>query len=265
MNNLKIHLCSDIHTEFKYYFIPDMEDEANTIVVLAGDIGVAKRPEMTYLPLIVNACRRFKHVFMVMGNHEPYHGKFPTTYAKIWNQTLDLENFDLLETEAVVIDDVAFIGATLCTDMDKNDPLTVYYAKAKMRDYKHIRTGPVAIPWRQKLAPLDTMTDHRMAKEYIFPVIEFHKKEGRKVVVITHQLPSFMSITDELKGDNLNGAYASELGNEICDAKPDLWCHGHTHHSFDYMIGNTRIVCNPRGYVPDEPNKGFIDDLIIEI
>ena len=178
---------------------------------------------------------------------------------------LGLENFDLLEKEAVVIDDVAFIGATLWTDMDKNDPLTMYYAKAKMRDYKHIRTGPVAIPWRQKLAPLDTMTDHRMAKEYIFPVIEFHKKEGRKVVVITPHLQSFMSITDELKGDNLNGAYASELGNEICDAKPDLWCHGHTHHSFDYMIGNTRIVCNPRGYVPDEPNKGFIDDLIIEI
>ena len=28
-----------------------------------------------------------------------------------------------------------------------------------------------------------------------------------------------------------------------------LWTHGHTHHEFDYMVGSTRVVCNPRGYV----------------
>jgi len=28
-----------------------------------------------------------------------------------------------------------------------------------------------------------------------------------------------------------------------------LWIHGHTHESFDYMVGDTRIVCNPRGYI----------------
>jgi hypothetical protein len=27
-----------------------------------------------------------------------------------------------------------------------------------------------------------------------------------------------------------------------------LWTHGHTHEDFDYMVGSTRIVCNPRGY-----------------
>ena len=28
-----------------------------------------------------------------------------------------------------------------------------------------------------------------------------------------------------------------------------LWTHGHTHEDFDYMVGETRIVCNPRGYI----------------
>jgi hypothetical protein len=28
-----------------------------------------------------------------------------------------------------------------------------------------------------------------------------------------------------------------------------LWTHGHTHELFDYMIGDTRVVCNPRGYI----------------
>jgi hypothetical protein len=27
-----------------------------------------------------------------------------------------------------------------------------------------------------------------------------------------------------------------------------VWTHGHTHETFDYMVGTTRIVCNPRGY-----------------
>jgi hypothetical protein len=31
-----------------------------------------------------------------------------------------------------------------------------------------------------------------------------------------------------------------------------LWTHGHTHEEFDYMIGSTRVVCNPRGYADYE-------------
>lgn len=30
--------------------------------------------------------------------------------------------------------------------------------------------------------------------------------------------------------------------------KIKAWTHGHTHDNYDYMIGTTRIVCNPRGY-----------------
>jgi len=28
-----------------------------------------------------------------------------------------------------------------------------------------------------------------------------------------------------------------------------LWVHGHTHDPYDYVIGETRVVCNPRGYI----------------
>ena len=33
--------------------------------------------------------------------------------------------------------------------------------------------------------------------------------------------------------------------------------HGHTHHSFDYQIGEWRVVCNPHGYYPRHLNKDF--------
>jgi predicted MPP superfamily phosphohydrolase len=262
---MKIHLLSDVHTEFKWYFIPEMEDEENTIVIFAGDIGLAKRPETTYLDTIKNACRRFKHVFMIMGNHEYWRCSFNTTYSKIWNDTLGLENFDILEKETKVIDGVAFIGACLWTDMDKGNPVVRYEAQQTMRDYKRIRIGSDNDPYRRPLKPLDTIADNMRAKEYIFPEITKQKEAGNKVVVITHHAPSFLSVAEHYKGKMINGAYCNELGNEICDLEPELWVHGHTHYSFDYMIHNTRIVCNPRGYAPDELNEDFIDDLILEV
>jgi len=63
----------------------------------------------------------------------------------------------------------------------------------------------------------------------------------------------------------LNGAYASELFEDIMDTQPDLWCHGHIHSSSDYMIGNTRVVCNSRGYFKIEMNKDFNPTLTIEV
>jgi hypothetical protein len=36
-----------------------------------------------------------------------------------------------------------------------------------------------------------------------------------------------------------------------------LWTHGHTHHPFDYVIGECRVVCNPRGY---HQEYGFSED-----
>jgi Icc-related predicted phosphoesterase len=42
----------------------------------------------------------------------------------------------------------------------------------------------------------------------------------------------------------------------ILEHQPRLWINCHTHESFDYEIGKTRVVCNPRGYASTEENKG---------
>jgi Icc-related predicted phosphoesterase len=59
-------------------------------------------------------------------------------------------------------------------------------------------------------------------------------------------------------------AYASDLEDFIIETKPDLWIHGHVHEPFDYVIGKTRIICNPHGYVQD-PYNGFNSKLVIEV
>ena len=71
-----------------------------------------------------------------------------------------------------------------------------------------------------------------------------------KVVVVGHHAPSKLSTKPAYERDVLmNGAYSSDLSEFILDhPRIKLWTHGHTHNDFDYMIGSTRIVCNPRGY-----------------
>jgi UDP-2,3-diacylglucosamine pyrophosphatase LpxH len=57
----------------------------------------------------------------------------------------------------------------------------------------------------------------------------------------------------------MNGGYASDL-EHMMNPNIKAWCHGHTHHSFDYEVNGTRVVCNPYGY-PGE--RKLIDPVVI--
>jgi hypothetical protein len=64
---------------------------------------------------------------------------------------------------------------------------------------------------------------------------------------------------------HMNGAYHSDLSEIMLDnTHIKLWTHGHTHHCFDYVIGETRVVCNPRGYDGYE-DTGWDPMKVIEI
>lgn len=43
-----------------------------------------------------------------------------------------------------------------------------------------------------------------------------------------------------------------------------MWIDGHVHEAFDYCIGETRIVSNPKGYLGENAG-GFRDNLILKI
>jgi hypothetical protein len=47
------------------------------------------------------------------------------------------------------------------------------------------------------------------------------------------------------------------------EGRPALWVHGHTHDSYDYWVGSTRVVCNPRGY--DDENIAFDPVLVVRM
>lgn len=86
-----------------------------------------------------------------------------------------------------------------------------------------------------------------------------------KTVVVTHYLPSMLSVAERYKQDMLSACSASNF--DYLFGKMDLWIHGHTHDNFDYQEKGTRVVCNPRGFVTDRgvENFDFNPDLIIEV
>ena len=132
--------------------------------------------------------------------------------------------------------------------MNNNDWHTKYQVKQGMSDFKIIKNDKNNY---HSLHPDDVIVRHTKSLEFIKNTIV---NTSKKIVVVTHHAPSDMSVADCYKGDILmNGAYRSNLEDFIMDSNINLWCHGHTHFSFDYMLGNTRVVCNPRGYIGHEP------------
>ena len=145
-------VVSDLHLEFSqgHMNLPESSEDKETVLVLAGDIGMAKRAT-TYRPFIEKVAPRFRDVIFILGNHEHYKGHFPTSHTRIWNELVEFDNVHVIEKECLVIDNVAFVCATLWTDMNNHDPMCVEQVRFGMNDYNLVRNGPIEEPWKKKL------------------------------------------------------------------------------------------------------------------
>jgi hypothetical protein len=148
--------------------------------------------------------------------------------------------------------------------MNKHDPLTLHAVRDMMNDFRIIKNDEKGYT---NLKPADTVIRHRETLDYIRSVIT--EKHDEKFVVVGHHSPSFKSVHEEYKAQHLmNGAYHSDLSEFIMDhPQIKLWTHGHTHHTFDYVIGETRVVCNPRGYNSDgySEDTGWNPNMVVEV
>lgn len=306
---MKMYLGSDLHIEFGPLEVHN-RDNAD-VLILSGDIVVAadltrldstnilepSKKTNVYINFFEQCSSMFKDVVYVMGNHEHYHGDFAKS-AKILRDVLkEFPNIHLLDKETKTIDDVTFVGGTLWTDMNKEDPNTLEIIRRRMNDFKLVDNSDRVVNYKT-FEPLDKpvgMTDQEwLAKptqdrnKVIFrtrtalfspeDAVEEHKSllkfideattdKSKKYVVVGHHAPSKQSTKPGYIRDvHMNGGYSSDLSEFILD-RPQIkmWTHGHTHDNFDYMIGTTRVVCNPRGYIDYEPGAYDFDFQLLEI
>jgi Icc-related predicted phosphoesterase len=248
---MRLHVLSDLHLEFAPFVPPDVGAD---VVVLAGDIhlGVGAIPwALTHLPAAP--------VVYVLGNHEFYGHALPKHIGTV-KQRAEGSGVHVLENEVLTIGDAVILGCTLWTDFNLFGIPRVAgsHATQRMTDYRKIRVNPEY----RRLRSIDTALLHRRSRSWLEGQLDQHR--GKKLVVVTHHVPSPRSLAPSTVQDLTSAAYASELSEVVERSEARVWVHGHVHTSSDYVIGRTRVICNPRGY-PDEPNPHFAPDLIINV
>jgi predicted phosphodiesterase len=248
---LRIRILSDLHLEFGPLTLP--ENPAD-VVVLAGDVHVGTKG--------LAWCREWfpeTPVIYVPGNHEYYGFAIPGLTEKLRQEAAGSQVF-ILDDETIKIGRVTFLGTTLWTDFRLlGDPLmSSREAGEVMNDYRRIRVNPSY----RRLRPADTLTRHQQSRRWL--MIQLTERAPRSIVVVTHHAPSARSLGNHESLDLVSAAFASRLDDLVVQSRAALWVHGHIHQAADYVLGNTRVMCNPRGY-PDEPVPEFDPSLVVEI
>jgi predicted phosphohydrolase len=255
-NALLIRCLNDLHNEFGDFVVPQLPEDNKTILVLSGDIDNIKRKK-SIVKFLETVSNQFKLVIYVFGNHEAYKSSLINAKTKLENMITHLDNINVLENQFIVHDDVLFVGATLWTNFNSGDPHSLWQANKVMNDYKYIRYGKVGDPYKRHLSPEDVYIINKNSKKFIFDTVNQQRNKCRKIVVVTHHLPSYILISPEFKNSSYNYLYASELFEDIYNSGIDYWFFGHTHSTTKKSINKTRLICNPRGYYPNDLNKNF--------
>lgn len=270
---MKIQILSDIHLDVnrKYPFsLPD----SDTFTVIAGDISAYTDEAIKWIH------ENVKNGVFVEGNHIGYSNK---PHSIQYYQTQLEKEFPIdasvsyLYDNYKVIDDCVFVGGILFTDFKLYGEGTSFFSKQAsingLNDYRYNRYNSLyerpteaqdKYPAVKKVVPNNYETMFYKTKKAIENACEMFP--DKKIIVVTHHAPSEKSIGVMYQTSKTNSSYASNLENFILDhPNIKLWCHGHIHTSSDYMIGDCRVICNPRGYEMFESNNNFNSRLIMEV
>jgi len=253
---MKLNILSDLHLSRDAMAVPSNDAD---VVILAGDIA---RPREA----VAWALGFSRPVLYVAGNHEFYGGNIAGTIAGL-RRLCDGTHIHVLDNDQVVINGVRFLGTTLWTDFmlwgdGEKRALAMQEAQRFMRDFSviHVEESDSRLFTPDDAAALCSANaqwlEERLAEPHAGPT-----------VVITHHAPSRRSIHSRFSGSLLNGCFVSDLRHLVDGERTQLWVHGHTHDSFDYMLHRTRVVCNPRGYAKNGVNENplFDSNFVVEI
>jgi len=247
---MKLHILNDLHVEFEGF---DPTDTDADVIILAGDIGVGAGG-------LEWAAQKYsdRPVIYVPGNHEFYHHDIDLIGEL---KLAAPANIHLLNDDQVVLNGVRFLGSILWTDFslfgEADKFFSMQRARQSMVDFSIIQKGG------RSFTPEDAIQLHEQSRSWLKTMLA--EPFDGKTVVVTHHAPSSQSVHPRYASDLLTPAFASSLEELMGRERVELWVHGHMHDPFDYEIYGTRVVCNPRGYAPNELAMGFRPDFVVEI
>lgn len=253
---MKLNILSDLHLSCGALEVSRNDAD---VVILAGDIARPKEAACWALGFA-------KPVLYVPGNHE-FYGDSIVGAAEELKRLCAGTAIHVLDNDQVIIEGVRFLGTTLWTDFmlwtdGEERALAMQEAQRFMRDFSKIHVDE---PVPRLFTPDDAAALCRADAQWLESRLA--EPHAGPTVVITHHAPSRQSIHSRFAGSLLNGCFVSDLQHLAGGQRAQLWVHGHTHDSFDYMLHGTRVVCNPRGYAKDGVNENplFDSNFVVEI
>ncbi|WP_227430128.1 metallophosphoesterase [Psychrobacter sp. I-STPA6b] len=257
---MKVQILSDLHIDSYAHRGKAMGDIPHTsaeVIIVAGDTANSDQG----MPWLQEQAERLaKPIVTIAGNHE-YFGEDVLCFderLKQWDNFSreHAQGVKVLQCSSIDIADVRILGCTLWTDYQyQADEQTIASAMAFMRDYQQIRAGS------ELFSPEISMQIHAQHRQWLYHALQQAYDERQKCVVVTHHSVSPLSVSKKYAHLSSNAAFVSDFSVWMYEPwAPKLWVHGHTHEAFDYQLGNTRVVVNPRAYPGEVSSTGVYFD-----
>jgi Icc-related predicted phosphoesterase len=246
---MKLQLISDLHTEFHksvkrlletISIAPDLD-----FLVVAGDTFVVNRQhEQDIVPSLKFFSASARHVIWIEGNHEYYGTKISSEAdVRIAQYLAQWPNIHWLRNNSIFIEGIHFYGGPMWfPNADGLDQLH----EREINDFLQIKD-----------LRLWVYLSNKLFRHYAYEQI------NEKTIVVSHHLPSYTSVPQMYRLAD-SRFFVSDETKLIAAKQPRFWLHGHTHSPCDYMMGNTRVVCNPYGY-PAERGVTPYPQVVIEV
>jgi len=252
---MRIQFLSDLHLDN----FADWQDKCRLLVAdadvlsIAGDVAPINHPQFEdFLTLFA---RNYTHVVYVPGNHDwwrDYGREYPKDHS-YWKdlraRNLDklakiaewMLNLHILNNSTVEIEGQRFVGSTMWFE-----PTAEVRMQAKSwADFRNIPESQWI--WNEITA--------------CYNFLQAEVKTGD--VVVTHHVPVGRGMDERFAGYPNNCFYIHPMGYLLQKQMPRIWHFGHTHAAKDFMLGETRFLCNPQGY-PHE-TTGSRHHLVVEV
>lgn len=248
IKKLKIHYLSDIHLElYDLTKVPRLLQQIvpqSPICVLAGDIGYPF--QRTYETFLRGIHSKFEHIFLIHGNHEYYQlkenkGKSNEEIVEKTREiikTYNLHKIHFLYNSYYDLpnSNFRFIGSILWSKIEDKRYLSNDYEQSNVQELNET---------------------HQLCKDYIKNGLIEAQNEDKKVIMITHHLPSFkLNHQKYAKYINYFQCFSSHC-DDLINEPVKLWIFGHTHMDINMEINKILCVANPIGYKGEKLNPNF--------
>jgi UDP-2,3-diacylglucosamine pyrophosphatase LpxH len=205
-------------------------------------------------------CKAFKHVVMIMGNHEYYQDDLHTGFETLRDLTKHIDNLQLVNNQVVEVEGIKIIATILWTDLRGADPVVRLKVRRDIWDWTEIGKHEGG-KWK-RVDTMDTIKVHNQCRKFLIREVEaINPDDNTPVIVMTHHAMIMAHCNALYGGDLCDYAFAcTGLDDFVLDNahKVDVYFHGHTHDRKITEIDGAKMVTWARGY--KEP---FVDPMLL--